>query len=91
MIYYNSWLRISDLAQFVHHEMANPLRYSAFLVLLHVDKEHCCFNVKTTTINFISTALHISAHNSQNICCTNTKQRILTVHKQVSPLVYSLF
>ena len=51
----------------------------------------CCFNVKSTTISFIFTALQIRAHNSQNICCTNTKQRFLTLNKQMSPSVYSLF
>ena len=47
-------------------KLANPLRYTAFLVFLHVD------GLKTKMIKFISTASYIGAHNSQNI---HMKQR----------------
>ena len=36
----------------VCHKLANPLRYSASLVLLLMDEERGCFTLKTTMISF---------------------------------------
>ena len=46
-----TWLILLSMNYRIHGS-----RYSAFLVLLHVDKEYSCFGLKTATINFVSTA-----------------------------------
>ena len=64
-----------------NHEL---LWYSAFNVLLHAHRWWIqLIQLKNYKINFISTASLISAQNSWNIWCTNTKK----IHEQESKLV----